>query len=128
MIIIYFLIKSLRIEPCVKIVKIDLFLKINRVWRFVFKYSQVKFDFKKCFTKSNPILKVCIILLIKNNTCHFDSQMKQFNIKQALQFPSPPPPASLAAAKVASQELIQLNNNICICESLKDKYYFLLIK
>ena len=35
-----------------------------------------RFDLKKCVTKLNPIGKLCIILLTKNNICHFDPQMQ----------------------------------------------------
>ena len=60
-----------------------------------------------------------------HNTCHFDSQMQQFNRNCGL-----PTLARLAAAsrRAAYQQLIQLNwavhceiQNICICAS--DKYY-----
>ena len=43
-----------------------------------------EFDSKKCLTKLNSILKLCIMLLAKNSNCHFDSQMQQFNFKLAL--------------------------------------------
>ena len=54
--------------------------------------------------------------------------MQQFNVKQVFN-------ASLAIVKGAYQQLIQLKSavhclihKICICGSLKDKYYFLLKK
>ena len=86
-IIIHFFVKSVRIEPCV----------VERKNRFIFEKeitfdlstlntAKIKVCFKKVLNKFNPILKLYIILLTKNNIYLFDSQMKIYNI-QCVQLP-----------------------------------------
>ena len=48
------------------------------------KYSQDMVDLNFFFNKTKSDLKLCLILLTKNNNSPFDSQMQQLSIKQAL--------------------------------------------
>ena len=46
--------------------------------------KRYRFDLKKCLINLNPILKLCIILLTKNNVWLFDSQIKILYIIQCI--------------------------------------------
>ena len=65
-------------------VKIVLFLNT----KLLFDVSSLirpkyRFDLKKCLTKLNPILKLCIVFLSRNNICQIhDANIKYLTVEQ----------------------------------------------
>ena len=103
------MINSLCIEPCVVERKNRLIFKIKSLLTlFHLIRPKYMFDLKKYLTKSNPIWKLCIILLAKNKIVILIHKCKTFTL---IRWRSLPTLCSLEAAQPGSsvQQLIQLN-------------------
>ena len=108
-------------------VKVDNFLEYDVIIVRYYRRPKYRFYFKTCLKELNPILKLCIVLIIQNNICLFDSQMQIENINLRVKLRSKQ--LSLVKSAVMIRWLVVLQRsqalltfNFCIL-NLKDRSF-----